>query len=192
VGLTLKKTTDPAPFLNDYRNSLHFVDSIAGAILDELDTLGVLDRTIVVITTDHGESFNEQGSNFWGHGSNFTENQVRVPFVIHAPGRPPMRIARRTSHIDLAPTLLRDYFGCTSDANEYSNGRNLFDETNEPRPFVIGSYVSHAFIFGDDVYEIMLPYSRRYKLNDLRTEASPPQPALLKTVMNETNRFLNH
>ncbi len=192
VGLALKKSTDPAPFLNDYRNSLHYVDSIAGAVLDTLETIGETGRTIVVITTDHAESFNEQGSNFWGHGSNFTENQVHVPFVIHAPGRPPIRIERRTSHIDLAPTLLEDYFGCASDASEYSNGKNLFDESNAPRPLVIGSYVSHAFVFGDDVYEIMLPYSRRYKLNDLRTQAAPPTPNLLKTVMTETSRFLDH
>jgi membrane-anchored protein YejM (alkaline phosphatase superfamily) len=192
VGLALKKNTDPAPFLKDYRNSLHFVDSIAGAILDTLEALGELDRTIVVITTDHAESFNEQGSNFWGHGSNFTENQVHVPFVLHAPGRAPARIERRTSHIDLAPTLLEDYFGCASDASEYSNGRNLFDESRAPRPLVIGSYVSHAYVFGDDVYEIMLPYSRRYKLNDLRAEASPPPSDMLKTVMSETSRFLKH
>jgi membrane-anchored protein YejM (alkaline phosphatase superfamily) len=146
---------------------------------------------LVVVTTDHAESFNEQQSNFWGHGSNFTANQIHVPFILHAPGRAPERVERRTSHIDLAPTLLQDYFGCEADASVYSNGRSLFDESPAPRPLVIGSYVSHAFLFGDDVYEIMLAYTKKYKLNDLHAEASPPPPDMLKTVMGETNRFLS-
>lgn len=191
VGIGLTKDTDPAPYLNDYRNALHYVDALAGEIVDRLRTLGVLDRTVVVVTTDHGESFNEQRSNFWGHGSNFTQNQVRVPFVLHAPGRAPQRIERRTSHIDLVPTLLQDFFGCTSDVHVYSDGRNLFDESLAPRPFVIGSYVSHAFIFEDDVYEIMFAYTKKYKLDDLYGEAAPPTPGLLKTVMVETGRFLS-
>jgi hypothetical protein len=191
IGMSLTKDTDPEPYMNDYRNSLHFVDSMAGEIVDKLKALGVIDRTVVVVTTDHGESFNEQHLNFWGHGSNFTQNQIRVPLILYAPGRAPQVVERRTCHIDLAPTLLHEYFGCSSDARLYSNGRNLFDESDAPRPFVIGSYVSHAFVFGDDVYEIIFAYTRKYKLDDLREEASPPAPALLKTVMSETSRFLN-
>ena len=189
LGLAQTKNTDPEPFLNDYRNSVHYVDALVGEILDKLKTLGVLDQTVVVITTDHGESFNEQGSNYWGHGSNYTQHQLRVPFILHAPGRPPLRVERRTCHIDLPPTLLHDYFGCTSDISAYSSGRNLFDESQAPRPLVMGSYVSHAFVFGDDVFEIMLGYTKKYKLDDLYAVPSLPSPDLLKTAIYETSRF---
>jgi hypothetical protein len=191
VGMALTRDTDPAPYFNDYRNSVHFVDALAGEIIDSLKTLGVLERTVVVVTTDHGESFNENRANFWGHGSSFIQEQIRVPLVLHAPGRAPQRIGRRTSHIDLAPTLLQDYFGCNSDVREYSNGRNLFDEAPGARPLVIGSYVSHAFVFGDDVYEILPTYTKKYKLGNIREEASPPNPDMLKTVMEEINCFMN-
>ncbi|MDD4857107.1 MAG: sulfatase-like hydrolase/transferase, partial [Candidatus Krumholzibacteria bacterium] len=190
VGLTLTGDTDPAPYLNDYHNAVHFVDALAGEIIDGLKALGVLERTVVVVTTDHGESFNEGGANFWGHGSSFTQDQIKVPMILHAPGRPPQRIELRTSHIDLAPTLLHDYFGCTSDVREYSNGRNLFDGTQGQRPLVIGSYVTHAFVFGDDVYEILPAYTKKYKLNDVREAASQPPADALKTVMDEINRFI--
>jgi membrane-anchored protein YejM (alkaline phosphatase superfamily) len=91
----------------------------------------------------------------------------------------------------LAPTLLHDYFGCTSDVRDYSNGRNLFDGTQGLRPLVIGSYVSHAFVFGDDVYEILRAYAKKYKLDDIGREASPPAPDMLKAVMDDINRFVN-
>jgi hypothetical protein len=191
VGLALTGDTDPAPYFNDYRNALHYTDTLVGEIIDTLKALGALEKTVVVVTTDHGESFNENGANFWGHGSSFTQAQIRVPLILHAPGRPPQRIERRTSHIDLAPTLLQDYFGCTSDIGEYANGRNLFDGMRDPRPLVIGSYVFHAFVLGDDVYEVLPSHTRKYKLDNIREEASPPNPDLLKTVMDEMNRFVN-
>jgi uncharacterized protein len=191
VGMALTGDTDPAPYFNDYRNSLHYADSLVGEIIDSLKALGALERTVVVVTTDHGESFNERGANFWGHGSSFTREQVRVPFILHAPGRAPQRIERRTSHIDLAPTILQDYFGCTSDVGAYGNGRNLFDDARDPRALVIGSYVFHAFVFGDDVYEVLPARTRKYRLDNINAEASSPDPNMLKTVMDEINRFMN-
>jgi uncharacterized protein len=191
VGMTLGGDTDPAPYFNDYRNAVHYVDMLAGEIFDTLRTLGVMEKTIVVVTTDHGESFNESRANYWGHGSNFTGAQIGVPLILHAPGRAPQRIERRTSHIDLPQTLLQDYFGCTSDPSDYSDGRNLFDSTQVPRPLVIGSYVFHAFVFGDDVYEILPSHTKKYKLDDIRREAAPPDADLLKTVIEGNKRFMN-
>ena len=192
VGISLTKDTDPTPYMNDYWNSIHFVDELVGRILGRLETLGLMDRTVVVITTDHGESFNEQQSNYWGHGSNFTQNQVRVPFIIHAPGRSPELIERRTSHIDLVPTLLQDYFGCANDASDYCNGRNLFDESPVQRPLVVGSYVSHAYILGDDVFEIKLAHTKKYRLDDIRKEVSFPHAEFLEKLMSDITRFYDN
>jgi len=191
VGMALRADTDPAPYFNDYRNALHYEDALVGGIIEELRSLKLIGRTVVVVTTDHGESFNEDGANYWGHGSNFTRAQIQVPFILHAPGRRPGIIERRTSHIDFAPTILHDYFGCTSDARAYSNGRNLFDPSAAPRPLVIGSYVSHAFVFGDDVYEILPAYTKKYTLDHVRSDATVPPSALVKAVMGEVNRFVS-
>lgn len=181
--------TDPTPFFNDYLNSTHYVDRLVGEIIDRVDSLGMLENTIIVITTDHAEEFNDNRRNFWGHGTNFTKYQTMVPFVVYFPGREPRKIDYPTSHIDLVPTLLEEYFGCVNDITDYSNGRNLFDPPDSIRPFVIGSYVNHAFVIGDDVFEIYPMYTRKYKLYDMKVEADPPPASVMKEILDEINRF---
>jgi len=181
--------TDPYYYFNDYLNATHYVDRLVGEIIDRVDSLGMMDNTIIVITTDHGEEFNDNRRNFWGHGTNFTKYQTMVPFILYLPGRDPQKNEYRTSHIDLVPTLLEDYFGCTNDIGDYSNGRNLFDPPEGIRPFVIGSYVNHAFVIEDNVFEIFPMYTRKYKYYDLKEPADNPPPAVMRTIMEEINHF---
>lgn len=189
LGLKLDGDTDPAPFLNDYRNSLHFADALVGEIVDSLRAAGAFENTVIVVTTDHGESFNDGGENFWGHGSNFTRHQIQVPFILRVPGRAPERIERRTSHMDLVPTLMRRVFGCTSDPRAYANGIDLFDGSAAPRPLVIGSYVTQAFVLGEDVHEILPGFTKKYTLDDIHGKASEAPPALVKLALEDINRF---
>jgi len=183
--------TDPVYYRNDYMNSTHFVDRLIGDILNELDSLGEMENTVVIITTDHADELNDNRANYWGHGSNFTKYQAMVPLVMYVPGREPRRVDYRTSHIDVVPTLMQEIFGCTNDISDYSNGRNLFETPpdSEVRPMVVGSYVNHAFVIEDNVYEIYPMYTKNYKLYDIKEEASPPPPQVLKTIMNEINIF---
>jgi membrane-anchored protein YejM (alkaline phosphatase superfamily) len=181
--------TDPEYYLNDYRNSIHYVDALVGEIVQQLESLGALANTVIIVTTDHGEEFNDNKANYWGHGSNFTQYQTRVPLIIYLPDKEPQRITHATSHIDIAPTLLQDFFGCTSNIRDYSNGRNLFAKQTGLRPLVIGSYFNHALIIEDSVYEIYPLYTRKYKLNDITLKASRPRPDMLKMIMGDINRF---
>ncbi|HUR29095.1 MAG TPA: sulfatase-like hydrolase/transferase [Planctomycetota bacterium] len=89
---------------NRYKNALHYVDSVAGSMLEALEQSGALDDTIVLITGDHGEEFAEHGH--WGHTSNFAPEQVRVPLLLRGPGIAPGVESRPTSHVDVAATLL--------------------------------------------------------------------------------------
>ncbi|MCK4350156.1 MAG: sulfatase-like hydrolase/transferase, partial [Candidatus Krumholzibacteria bacterium] len=164
--------TAPEYYLNDYRNSIHYVDALVGEIVQQLESLGALANTVIIVTTDHGEEFNDNKANYWGHGSNFTQYQTLVPLIIYFPDKEPQRITHATSHIDIAPTLLQDFFGCTSNIRDYSNGRNLFAKQTGLRPLVIGSYFNHALIIEDSVYEIYPLYTRKYKLNDITLKAS--------------------
>ena len=181
--------TDPEPYLNDYRNAVHYVDELVGDIVAYLEARGEMDNTVIVLTTDHGEAFNDNRTNTWGHGSSYTQYQTRVPLILYLPGREPQRIARRTSHIDLPGTLLREVFRSTSDPALYTNGRDLFAADETVRPLVIGSYFNHAFVIGDDVYEIFPMYTRKYKLHNVKQKAAPPSRDLLRVVMEEMNRF---
>ena len=87
-----------------YRSAVRYVDNLIGILLGELDRTGVLDNTIVVIVSDHGEEFFEHGR--WGHYQLFDES-LRVPLIIHLPGSAICeRFADQVSLIDLAPTVL--------------------------------------------------------------------------------------
>lgn len=181
--------TNPANYLNDYRNATHYVDGLVGKIINCIDSLGDMKNTIIIVTTDHSDELNDNRANYWGHGTNYTQYQVRVPLIIYFPDREPARINYPTSHIDVAPTLLQDYFGCVTDIDDYSNGRNLFDKPEGIRPMVVGGYVNHAFIIGDNVYEIYPLYTKKYKLSDINLKADDPPPGTLKIIKEEVNRF---
>lgn len=181
--------TDPLYYLNDYRNSIHYIDRLIGEIIQNLDSLGQMSNTIIIITTDHSDELNDNRANYWGHGSNFTQYQIKVPLILFIPDREPRQIEYRTSHLDIPTTLLQEFFGCTNDIRDYSNGRNLFENQTELRPLVIGNYVNHAFIIEDNVYEIYPLYTKKYKLNDINMKASSPPFKIVKIIKEEINRF---
>lgn len=135
--LELNEDFDVVPYRNRYNQSVHFVDSLIGEVLDDLTARGVIDSTIVIITSDHGESFNDKGLGYWGHGSNFTREQAQVPFVVHWPGKESHEYTHTSSHLDIVPTLMRDVLGCQSPYADYGIGRHLTD--TEPREALVVS-----------------------------------------------------
>lgn len=135
--LALNNSYDPLPYLNKYKNSIRYVDTMVREVLDGLSRKKLLENTIVVITGDHGQEFNDLKMNYWGHTGNFSHYQTQTPLVIHWPGKAPRIFNHTTSHLDVSPTLMRQMLGCTNDPAQYSNGRDLLDTT--PRPYVLAS-----------------------------------------------------
>lgn len=111
---------------NRYRNSLRFADGQVGRLLAALEERGRFEDAVVIVTGDHGEMFKEHGA--WGHGRGFSLEELHVPFVVRGlPGlEPGSAIEHPTSHLDVAPTLLR-LFGAAADPASFSNGRDLVD-----------------------------------------------------------------
>lgn len=102
----------PGPFagrddFSRYLNALHEGDESLGALLEGLRALGLDDNTLVIVFGDHGEAFGEHPGNF-AHTLFIHEENVRIPFVIAAPGavRDELRVRRLASVIDTAPTIL--------------------------------------------------------------------------------------
>lgn len=157
---------DPSPLLNRYRNSLHYVDSLFGEIMSALKRTRLDRNTVIVVTSDHGEEFNDRGNGYWGHGSDFTRYQSLVPLILHLPGNEQGRvITRRSSHIDVVPTLLKHMFKCSNVISDFSNG---FDLMNLPphRGLILKSYKRKAYVVDDTVYAEGLPLDS-YDLNDM-------------------------
>lgn len=89
-----------------YDASIAWLDSEIGKLFRSLDQRGILDNTIVVITSDHGEEFAEHG--MIGHANGVARAAVMVPLVIVAPGQVPAgrRIPETVSLRDIPRTIL--------------------------------------------------------------------------------------
>ncbi len=190
-GFVLNKSIDPEPYINDYKNSLHYMDALFGEMLAALKSSGQLDNTIVILTGDHGEEFNDHQLGYWGHGSNFTREQTSAPLIVRLPGQQQGEvITKRSSHIDIVPTLLRHTLACEGDFSGISNGEDLFNLPDH-RPLMSGSYVNKAYIVDNAVFveEVGI---RSYDLDDLNDKKHPVQYDQIRVLMNQAQHFLEH
>jgi arylsulfatase A-like enzyme/Flp pilus assembly protein TadD len=99
----------PEPFFsayasNRYDGEIAYMDQSVGRLLSKLDELRLADRTLVIVTGDHGEGLGEHGEGT--HGMFVYRTTVHVPLFIQLPDRRPQRIRGVVGHIDLAPTIL--------------------------------------------------------------------------------------
>ena len=111
--------------VRDQLRSLLSVDRSIGAIIDELEAQGELERTLFIVTSDNGYLWGEHG--LWGKNKPYEES-LRVPLLVVVPGID----ARRDDHLvsavlDLAPTLY-DVVGI----NAESDGMSLLPLIEDP------------------------------------------------------------
>jgi membrane-anchored protein YejM (alkaline phosphatase superfamily) len=173
-----------------YQTAVNYVDGLIGSVLDDLQARGLLDSTVVLISSDHGEEFGESGEKLEKHGSGYTRYQLVTPLVLHWPGRPGGVVhTHRTSHYDIAPTLMQELFGCSNPAGDYSVGRNLFDGQSWDW-MVAGSYYNYAVLEPDQV-TITFP-NGLYEVRDWDYRLlSEPQfrGSVLEAVSEQNARF---
>ena len=100
------ESVDPATELvlrRAYFACVSYVDALVGKLLDELDTLGLAENTIVILWGDHGYKLGDYGN--WNKWTNLTLD-TRVPLIVRAPG---VRGGRQSDAlvelVDLYPTL---------------------------------------------------------------------------------------
>jgi len=93
--------------VDDYDNGISYVDSSLGALLSELETRGVLRNTLVVITSDHGESLGQHG--LATHGAALYWESIHVPLIVWWPGHVPAntRLAHPVSNAAIPATLMQ-------------------------------------------------------------------------------------
>src|SRR5262245_10738041 len=90
---------------NYYLNCLRDVDRNIGTVLAELDAAGLADRTIVILTADHGDM--DGAHKLHAKGAVAYREQNNVPFIVVHPAPPGGGQCRAvTSHLDIAPTLV--------------------------------------------------------------------------------------
>jgi len=187
--LKLNNETDPRAFKNRYKNAVYFDDSLIADLFKTLNNKKLLDNTVVVVTGDHGQEFNETHQNFWGHNSNFSRYQVQVPLIIHWPHKRKKIFNHTTSHADVVPTLMTEMLHCDNNVEDYSNGQSLFNE--QEKKFVVASSWSNYSVIQPEqttVYQrlgIIEHYNKNYQLLD---KAISPKDVSL-AVLEELSRF---
>ncbi len=89
-----------------YDNAIRWTDSLLSHLVAELDALGVRDRTLIVLVSDHGEAFGEHGKD--GHAFDIYGEVTEVPFILSFPFRldPGIVVSHPTENVDLWPTVL--------------------------------------------------------------------------------------
>lgn len=94
-----------------YDGDIRFTDHYMGKFFQDLEELGMMDNTLIIFTSDHGEDFGGReppGSSVpFGHGHNLYHELLHVPLVFVGPGITPQTIDYQVRSIDIAPTILK-------------------------------------------------------------------------------------
>lgn len=183
---------DPAPELNRYRTAVHYADSLVGTLLDDLRAQGLDQNTIVLVTGDHAEEFNDLKLNYWGHNGNFSDYQLQVPFVLHWPGQASGHETRTSSHEDWVPTLMRHALGCENALSDFSTGQDLLAEPAGERALVVESWSQRAVRHGNGIY-VFDKFGNATAL-DLHYRPLPrqaPDAGAVRTAWEALTRFRN-
>jgi membrane-anchored protein YejM (alkaline phosphatase superfamily) len=184
---SLYRGTDPRPLLNRYRNSVHYVDSLVGEAFAALESRGLLENSVVIVSGDHGQEFNDNGHNYWGHASNFTRFQTGVPLLLYAPGLAPQVYEHRTTHFDVMPTVMRNYLGCADPFSTYSVGRSLF-EAGGRETIVMSEYADFAIMHADQTAVVR---KHGMEVRDVRYVELDKglDPEAIKAALEQQTRF---
>jgi len=139
---------DFTPF---YLNELRYMDWIICSIIDQLNDCGVLDKTLVVITDDHGELLGEDGGPI-GHGWAVTPELANIPLIIMDPDKRGYRINDAVgSQVDLLPTIL-DLLGIPIPQEQLCQGDSLYSLTRVAnRTIYLNSFRQYGIIKGQQL-----------------------------------------
>ncbi|MEM9193211.1 MAG: sulfatase [Myxococcota bacterium] len=139
--------------LHDAEISYH--DRYFGVFIEKLKELGLYEDMIFVITSDHGEEFEEHGS--WGHGHSVYQELLHVPLIVRWPAAEArgLRVASTVSTMDISPTVLEASGVAIPEVFE---GRSLLGYLRDQPP------AGPAVAFSDFLDDRRVIRAGRYKL----------------------------
>lgn len=145
--LDLDEDYNPEKLVNRYKNALAYNDFLIGKVLKQLEDKKLLESTIVVITSDHGQEFNDNKKGYWQHGGNFSDYQIHVPMMIYDASREAKTYHHQTLHYDISATLLTENLKVKTALKEYSFGQNIY--SIQKRDYFICGYNQKFAIIED-------------------------------------------
>jgi arylsulfatase A-like enzyme len=94
-----------AHLVSQYDGAIAYIDDQVRRVFDELRARGLWERSLVIVTSDHGEGFGDHAT--FGHGHGVYQDVVHAPLLVKLPGaQPARRVALPVSLVDVLPTVL--------------------------------------------------------------------------------------
>lgn len=155
-----------------YAGEITYTDSLIGSVINSLKEKHLYDKTMIIITSDHGEAFGETHNNGditeYGHGKHLYDTTQHIPLIIKLPfeRQKEHRIKDIVQSIDIAPTIL-DYL--KTDSLESFQGKTFID-------LIYGKKRdTHGTTFAETTYDPFFlnknpEKSRKLQLKSIRTD----------------------
>jgi arylsulfatase A-like enzyme/Tfp pilus assembly protein PilF len=130
---------------NPYDGEVAYVDFVLGKLFDELNKKNLYDKTMLILTGDHGESLGQHEE--LTHAFFAYNTTIWVPLILRIPGIKPGRVDQNVSHLDIFPTIC-DSLGIDKPA--FLQGTSLY-------PVMNGKELEKRLIYFESLY----PYYSR-------------------------------
>jgi len=152
--------------ISNYRNAIYQQDKALSVLFQYLDATGLLENTVLIHTSDHGEAFGEHG--YFGHLLNFYEEDIGIPLWIYLPSLVLDRMSEKerrairnnqdknTSNLHILPTII-DLLDIPVDGNPVSalGGASLLREIDPNRLIYISNYNNLQFKTMNQAYAVI-------------------------------------
>jgi hypothetical protein len=168
---TISPLAKKSPAKKRYLANLKLVDDSIGQLVEAIDRLGLKDRTILIISSDHGEAFGEHNTHH--HRYTIYEELLRVPLLVRGPGIKARKVETPVSVIDIGATVL-DIFGQPIPGHYMGESLLPFLRGETPkltRPIAAEGRLKKALIFPDGMKAII---DDRHKTSEVYNLKSDP------------------
>jgi len=152
-----------------YLQNYFYADYIIGKILEKIKDKNIFDSSLIIITSDHGEAFNEH--NYFFHGKTVYQEMIKVPFLLKLPYQNKKRtIQTQHSLVDLLPTLAR-FLNISPDKNW--QGNSIFSDLNNK--------FSYSRAIKEEINNMLILYPYKYMFFNGREEFYNLEKDILET-----------
>ena len=138
--------------ISAYDAEIHQADNAIGVLLDYLREEGIYQNSLIIVTSDHGESLGEH-EYYFDHGEYYYDTDARVPLLVKRPGQDKQEIVPfQVRNIDIFPTILS-----VLKLPYICEGADLFPEGAEEK-----AAIKNLVAFGENDYSLFSNNPKRY------------------------------
>jgi arylsulfatase A-like enzyme len=153
-----------------YRQEVEYLDGQLGRIRRGIRELGLAGRTLLIVSSDHGEGFGEHGLK--GHNKALYEVMVHVPLLVEGPGLEPRTVKTNVSVMDIGPTVL-DVLGVPTPGHFMAESLVPLltgGAAWKQRPIFMSGLNTEALLFQDGIKVILRDKPRTEEVYDLEKD----------------------